>query len=201
MAYNKFTLKGVLQKFQLSMTEKKGLFADAPPVPPSQILQTLLSEYEVVATATNTEKARSELLISPILMDIRRHLNNQISLFSGIKFDVDKARGLNGYCDYIIAQSPSHQFVTAPIIAIAEAKNDNAQDGFGQCIAEMVGARIFNEQEGTPQKMIFGASTTGTVWRFLQLQGDAVTLDLSDYHLSDLDKIIGILVQAINAGK
>ncbi len=194
MAYNKFTLKGVLQKFQLSMMEKKDLFAVASPVAPSQILQTLLSEYTDVATSTNTEKARSELLISPILMDVRRHLDNQISLFSGIKFDVDKAQGLNGFCDFLISQSPGQQLVVAPVVAIAEAKNDNPLNGFGQCVAEMVGAQIFNEREGTPREVIYGVSTTGVAWRFLKLEGQQLTIDKSDVYITDLEKILGIIV-------
>ena len=198
MAYNKFTLKGVLQKFSLSMTEKKDLFAAAQPVAPSQILQTLLSEYTDVATSTNTEKARSELLISPILMDVRRHLDNRISLFSGIKFDVDKAQGLNGYCDFLISQSPGQQFVVAPVVAIAEAKNDNPLNGFGQCIAEMVAAQIFNEREGTPRKVIYGVATTGVAWRFLQLEGQRLTIDQPDIYITDLEKILGVLVYLVS---
>lgn len=193
MAYNRFTLKGALQKFKLSMAEKKDLFAAAPPVLPSQILQTLLSEYTDVATSINTEKARSELLISPILMDVRRHLDNQISLFSGIKFDVDKAQGLNGFCDFLISQSPGQQFVVAPVVVIAEAKNDNPLNGFGQCVAEMVAAQIFNEREGTPRAVIYGVATTGVAWRFLKLEGQQLTIDRSDYYITDLEKILGIL--------
>lgn len=198
MAYNKFTLKDALQKFKLSISEKKDLFAAAPTVAPSQILQTLLSDYLDVATATNSEKARSELLISPILMDVRRHLDNQISLFSGIKFDVDKAQGLNGFCDFLISQSPGQQLVVAPVVAIAEAKNDNPLNGFGQCVAEMVAAQIFNEQEGTPRKVIYGVSTTGVAWRFLQLEGQQLTIDKSDIYIPELEKILGILVYIVS---
>ncbi len=201
MAYNKFTLKGVLRQFNLSIQEKENLFAAAPPVPPSPILQTLMSEYQTLAISINTEKARSELLISPVLMDVRRQLDHRISVFSGIKFEVDKSQGLTGYCDYILSSSPGQQFLTAPVIAIAEAKNDNPHNGFGQCIAEMVGAQLFNEQDGTPKEIIYGVSTTGMAWRFLQLQGDVVTLDLTEYSLSDIEVVLGILIHLMGKGK
>jgi hypothetical protein len=201
MAYNKFTLKSALQRFNLSIQEIEGLFAAAPPVSPSPLLQELMSEYQTLATSINTEKARSELLISPVLMDVRRQLDHRISVFSGINFEVDKSQGLTGYCDYILSSSPVQQFLTAPVIAIAEAKNDNPHNGFGQCIAVMVGAQLFNEQDGTPQEMIYGVSTTGMAWRFLQLQGKIVTLDLTEYSLSDIELVLGILIHLIGKGK
>jgi hypothetical protein len=60
----------------------------------------------------NSEKARSELIIAPILVDLRRQLNEQISLFSGVDFTVDETKGLNGTCDFIITQSPEILIVT-----------------------------------------------------------------------------------------
>lgn len=194
MAYNKFTFKQALKEFNLSFEEVQGLFADAPEAQPTKYLQELLPEYEALATAINTEKAKSELLIAPILLDVRRQLNNRISLFSGVEFDVDKERGLNGYCDFIIAQSPIQQFVSAPVVAIAEAKNDNPQNGFGECVAEMVAAQIFNEREGTARTVIYGVSTTGVAWRFLKLEGKRLLIDRSDYYIAEIEKILGILI-------
>ncbi len=193
MAYNKFTFKKALKEFNLSLREVQGLFADVPEVQPTKFLQEMLPDYQELATASATEKAKSELLIAPILVEVRRQLGNSISLFSGIEFDVDKARGLTGFCDFIISQSPIQQFVSAPIVAIAEAKNDNPLNGFGQCVAEMVAAQIFNEREGNSVRVIYGVSTTGTAWRFLKLEGSQVILDKSDYYISELEKILGIL--------
>ncbi len=198
MAYNKFTFKKALKEFNLSLREVPGLFADAPEVQPTKYLQQVLPEYETLASSINTEKAKSELLIAPILVDVRRQLNNSISLFSGIEFDVDKDRGLNGFCDFMITQSPIQQFVSAPIMAIAEAKNDNPLNGFGQCVAEMVAAQIFNEREGTPREVIYGVATTGVAWRFMKLEGQQLTIDQKDYYLTELKKILGILIYIVS---
>ncbi len=89
MVYNKFTFKQVLKDFNLTLSETRGLFADIPEVQPTKYLQDVLPDYEALATAVNTEKAKSEFLIAPILLDVRRQLNNRISLFSGVEFDVD----------------------------------------------------------------------------------------------------------------
>lgn len=194
MAYNNFTLKEVLKQFKLALHEEAGLFDAVPGIKPSNFLQDVLSEHEALAVAINTEKGRSELLIMPVLVEVRRQLHNHISLFSGIKLDVAPEEGLTGFCDYLIAQSPIQQFLTTPIIAIAEAKNDNPQNGLGQCIAEMIAARRFNEREGNTVPVIYGVSTTGTAWRFLKLEGVKVVLDQSDYYITEVDKILGILV-------
>lgn len=198
MAYRKFTLKKVVKEFNLSLREERGLFADAPELQSTKLLQEILPEYKALALASNTDKARSELLISPIIMDVRRQLKNSISVFSGIKFDVDKDRGLTGSCDFIISQSPFQQFVCRPVLAIAEAKKGNPLNGFGQCVAEMVAAQIFNEREGNSVNVIYGVSTTGTAWRFLKLEGNQVILDKSDYYISELEKIIGILTYIVS---
>ncbi|HEX4948490.1 MAG TPA: hypothetical protein VFZ34_17585 [Blastocatellia bacterium] len=198
MAYDKFTFKMALKEFNLSLREVQGLFADAPEIQPTKYWQEMLPEYKALALSINTGKAKSELLIAPILVDVRRHLNNSISLFSGIEFDVDKDRGLNGFCDFMITQSPIQQFVSAPILAIAEAKNDNPPNGFGQCVTEMVAARIFNEREGTPRETIYCVSTTGTAWRFLKLEGNRVILDNRNYYISELEKILGILIYIVS---
>ncbi len=197
MAYNKFTFKQVLKEFSLSLTETRGLFDEVPEAQPTKYLQDVMPDYEALATAINTEKARSELLIAPILLDVRRQLNNRISLFSGVEFDVDKDRGLNGFCDFLISQSPIQQFISVPIVAIAEAKNDNPQNGFGQCVAEMVAAQIFNEREGAAQDVIYGVATTGIAWRFMKLEGSHLTLDQSDYYIAELEKILGILLHLV----
>ncbi|WP_338043173.1 hypothetical protein [Okeania hirsuta] len=84
------------------------------------------------------------MIISPIIVELRKYFNRQISLFSGTEFNVDKSKGLTGRCDFIISYSPKQLEVTAPVVKIVEAKNDNIKSGLAQCIAEMVAAQLFN---------------------------------------------------------
>lgn len=148
--------------------------------------------------AINTAKARSELLITPVLLDIWRQAQSQISLFSGVEFAVDEARGLTGYCDYILSRSKEQLTVNAPVVMIVEAKNENIKGGLAQCIAEMVAAQIFNEREDNAIECIYGVVTTGEIWKFLQLTGAVTCIDLSDYYLvRDVSTILGILWQGV----
>ncbi|MFM6309597.1 MAG: hypothetical protein ACKPGB_15240, partial [Dolichospermum sp.] len=95
MAYSDFKLSEIIQKFELTLNEVSGLFADIPEEEPSNLLTTILKENVDLAVSINTEKARSEMIISPILLEVRRKLNNEISLFSGVDFNVDNQQGLN----------------------------------------------------------------------------------------------------------
>jgi hypothetical protein len=197
MAYNNFSLSKVKSDFNLTLDETQNLFMDVEGVTPTDFLQQALREYVPLATAINTEKARSELIIAQVLTEVRRQTNHQISLFSGTEFNVDEGKGLVGFCDFIITNSTEQMFISAPVISITEAKNESIKGGLGQCIAAMLAAQIFNEQAGNQIERIYGAVTSGTVWKFMTLQEKTVYIDSAEYYISQVDKILGILLQAV----
>ncbi len=198
MSYSDFKLTQLIKDFGLTLHETTNRFANIAIVEPSPLLTNMLQENLELAIAINTEKARSELIIAPVLLEIRRHFHYQISLFSGTDFTVDSDRGLNGICDFILSKAPEQLFIRAPVIAIVEAKNENLKSGLAQCIAEMIAAQIFNQQENPDITTIYGVITTGTIWRFLQLTQTTLDIDLSEYYLkTDLPQILGILTHAL----
>ena len=197
MPYSKFTLDELKQKFNIILTGNKGKFNNLPEVAPSQFILEALEEYLPLAVAIGSEKARSELIVAPILVAMKKHLNKQISLFSGIEFNVDIELGLNGFCDFIISNSTQQFFIESPVIALVEAKNNNLKSGLAQCMAEMVAAQIFNQRQDNEVSKIYGVITTGTVWQFLELEGEAVVLDLQEYSVENLPKILGILTSFV----
>jgi hypothetical protein len=89
--------------------------------------------------------------------------------------------------------------ISAPVVAIVEAKNEDIKSGLGQCIAEMIAAQLFNEQEDNDIKTIYGIVTSGEIWKFLQISEQTVVIDLTDYYITNIDKILGILLQLIPA--
>lgn len=194
MAYNNFTLSKVKKDFSLTVNETRNLFAHVEPVTLSDFLKQALSEYVPLATAINTEKARSEWIIAPVMAEVRRQALNQISLFSGSAFDVDQERGLSGYCDFILSASREQFEITAPVMTIVEAKKEDLIGGLGQCIAAMVAAQIFNEKAGNQIKTIYGGVTSGTNWRFLTIQENTVSIDMIEYYIDRVENILGILL-------
>lgn len=194
MSYENFTIESIQKDFSVMIQMEVNLFAEIPPFAPSERLVSLLEELTPLASAIGTEKARSEFIIAPILAEVKKRAKNQVSLFSGTRFDVDKERGLNGFCDFMFSLSPSQLTLAAPVIAIVEAKNDNINSGFGQCMAEMLAAQIYNQQRDKPLKTIYGCVTTGSIWRFLQLVDNTIYVDNSEYYLDQLAKILGIFM-------
>ncbi len=195
MSYSDFSLKQIKEKLKLEIVENQDLFSAIIELPVSDLLSATLKYNIPLAMAVGTEKARSELIISNILLEVRKILNNQVSLFSGVIFDVDKERGLAGFCDFIISQSPEQFYLSAPIITVVEAKNENIVGGLGQCVAEMYASSLFNEKEGLQLPAVFGAVTTGNAWKFLKLEQNTVYIDIKDYYIDNVSKIVGILVE------
>lgn len=198
MSYSEFSLAKAKKEFGLITLEKRDIFANAPELSASNLLVESLNYNLTIALGSNSEKARSELIIAPILVDLRRQLQEKINLFSGIDFTVDDTKGLNDTCDFIITKSSEILILTAPVITVVEAKKENINAGLGQCAAEMVAAQIFNERAATEIKTIYGAVTTGSIWQFLKLEGQTLSIDLSEYYLKDVNKILGILASGIS---
>jgi len=198
MSYSDFDLKKVKRELGVTLREKQNVFSDIKSINISPTLDTILKENIPLARAINTEKARSELIIANILVEVRKILEHKVSLFSGIEFNVDKEKGLNGFCDFIISSSPEQLLLISPVIAVVEAKNENIIGGLGQCIAEMVAASIFNKAEGNDITRLYGVVTTGTAWKFIKMEGLDVLIDLDEYLIENPDKIIGILLEMLS---
>ena len=198
MAYSSFTLSKVSRAFHLETVRRLGLFADIAPLEPSEPLTVTLERQLPFALAMGTEKAKSELIIAPVLVELCLHFESRVSLFSGIDFNVDATNGLTGVCDFLVSLSPETFDLEAPVIALVEAKNADVKLGVGQCAAEMVAAQRFNAEAGNDLRCIYGATTSGTEWLFLKLEGQTLSVDLGTYHISQCDKILGILTSMVS---
>jgi hypothetical protein len=199
MPYSQFnTLAKSLKAFTLSLQEQRFL-PPVPPIAPSAVLQGFLDET-LPAAASGSEKVRSEGIIYPALIEVRKLLDRQVSVFSGEDFTVDELQGLNGMVDFLVSRSPIVSTIQAPVAVIVEAKKGDITTGLGQCVAEMVAAQLFNQQNQQSISTIYGSVSNGTLWRFLKLEEQTVTLDLTDYPLPPVDQILGFLVWMVQEG-
>ncbi|NEQ96426.1 MAG: hypothetical protein F6K30_06835 [Cyanothece sp. SIO2G6] len=194
MAYSQFkTLASVKEAFGIVTHEGVRFLPEVGPISPSTMLQSFLEASLPVAIATGSEKARSELIISPVLLEVRQILRQQISLFSGEEFTVDESVGLNGVCDFLLSRSTELIEIEAPVFILVEAKKADLKSGLGQCAAEMVAAQRFNQQKDRAISTIYGCVSNGTQWRFMQLQDRCLTIDLNDYPLPPVGQILAFL--------
>ncbi|HEX5270684.1 MAG TPA: hypothetical protein VFW33_09370 [Gemmataceae bacterium] len=200
MAFRDFGFPEVQAALGLNLKESD-LFRGVPALELAAAFSERMRGDVALALAINTEKARSEFIIAPVLSELRRMLGGSFGLFSGVEFDVDSSRGLNGYCDFILTRSPLQSVLTAPVVAITEAKNDNLRTGLGQCIAEMVAAQEFNAKAGAAMAAVFGVVTTGSAWKFLRLSGANLTLDVEEYFIAELSRIMGMLAHILKTAE
>jgi hypothetical protein len=188
-SYSHFKIEDI-RELGIEVSRQK-LFATVKNLYPSEwLLQTLAINQQIPA---ESEKAKSELLISPILNELFIKNPKQFTYFSGYQFNVDQKLGLKGFCDFIISRKYNAAFIESPLVAIVEAKqNQDLVDAAPQCIAEMYAATIFNQRENNNVSTIFGIVTNGYEWLFLTLENLQVILDTERYGLKNLPELLGV---------
>ena len=197
MAFSDFAYPAVLRTFGLTLQHAPDLFAGVPEVSATPSLRETLAVNVRLATTLDTESARAMWMVSPVLSEFWWSYRGRIGVYTGLEFNADPEARLNGYCDFIIGTAPQQRQIVAPVLVIFEAKRDNIMDSLGQCVAGMVGAERFNRREGNPIETVYGVGTTGSVWRFLRLNGNVVSLDLVEYTIQQVDRLLGILTYII----
>ena len=200
MSYSDFTSFDKLIPLGISQIITVEKLVDFEPIAPSAFLTEALKRFAPLAIAINTEKARSEYLIAPILSEIVT-FNLHVSLFSGKNFTADPSLGLNGFVDFLLTANPDKLVIKAPILTVIEAKNENINEGLAQCIATMYAAFLVNRRDPKiGDKTVYGSVTTGQVWRFLALTPALeVAIDLKDRYLTPIDELLGLLKALLTA--
>jgi hypothetical protein len=196
MAYKKYTSKKITENLGLQR-QPIHLFDKAliPIMQPS--LRLNLALELATQMSITTEKAVCEYIVSPILSEIKI-LNKHIDLFSGEQLNVDTSRNLNGEIDFLFTKVPHFLAIEAPILCITEAKIGFIDKAIPQAAAQMYAARLFNEQEGKPIRIIYGAVTDGKTWRFLKLEEQILYTDLTILYLDNVPLLLGTLQWVID---
>ncbi|MGL6096393.1 MAG: hypothetical protein ACRC7O_11430 [Fimbriiglobus sp.] len=188
MAYGDFTMRSAAAAFGL--TERIApLFQDLEPVPVPGWLTEFLAHTQRQPRVS--EKARGELIVMPVLA-AAAELAGVAAVYSGVRMDVDANLGLVGECDFLVARTPPLRELRPPVVTVVEAKKADIDLGLGQCVAQIVGAKLWNERDGKPLDTIYGCVTSGDVWQFLRLSGTELTTDTGPYYLTDLGRILGV---------
>ncbi len=195
LSYNMMTITYVIDTFRLTF-KREHLLAKVAEVPPSEWLVALLKRsMELMLTS---EKARSEFIVAPILLNLR-DLDPAINIYSGVTFDVAPEQGLKGVCDFILSKTDPFPVVRAPVLMMVEAKKNDMDEALGQCAAEMVAARIFNQRQGNPTETIYGCITTGELWQFLKLEGNLLILGEERIYIENVDRILGAMKMILDS--
>jgi hypothetical protein len=176
MAYNRFKkLEQLYTNLGINEFMANWLPTLAPYPKITPILEIALQEAS--QESLNTEKAKSESIIVPILKELKRNNPNSFAYFSGFEFNVDKHLKLTGYCDFMLSTETHKNEVSAPIFCLIEAKDGEIDKGYAQCGAEMYAAQLYNERKGKPKKAIYGCVTNAFSWCFMKLENKNLYID------------------------
>lgn len=188
MPYSDFTLLRLEEEFGLRYATTHLFPKPHREVPPSSFLQKEMERAEMYPLSS--EKAKSELMITPILKEVLERNNYIFSLFSGYSLDVQGS--LSGICDYILSAKYDRFHVRAPIVCLVEAKNRTIEEGYGQCAAEMYAAQLFNQQKKQNITTVFGCVSTGYEWNFLKLEQSSLLIDIDRFtYYQNLPQLLG----------
>ncbi len=178
----------VQKQFQIKYQEKVFVGVQNIPPPPSFIQEFEFTQENI--DIFTSEGSRSEAVIFPILREAYKPYYQQFTIW--IQKSLVYNDKLSGTPDYIIARkSPLGKTVLeTPLVLIGEAKKNDFEQGWGQCLAELVAAQKMNENTYLP---VFGIVTDGKLWEFGKLEGDVFTKDPKGYTVDDLGKLFGVL--------
>jgi len=192
MVYKKYNKKKI--KDILNLRVRKINLFEGVTVPKIQMSQRLILNMEAAQFLNlTTEKAVCEHLVSPVLTEICLSNEDVVDFYSGEQRNVDSSRDLNGEIDFLFSKASESLGFEAPILCITEAKIGLIDKGIPQAAAQMYGVRLFNEKEGKPLKIVYGAVTDGKTWRFLKLEDDILYTDIIIYYLDNLPLLLGTL--------
>jgi hypothetical protein len=133
--------------------------------------------------AFSSEAARCELVIFPILREVYKNYYSKTALWVQKPFAFDAK--LNGTADYLLSQKSElgKTILGLPLLILVEAKRNDFEQGWGQCLAEMVAADHLNQH----QRAVYGIVTDGKLWEFGRLQNQVFTKNIASYTITNLE--------------
>jgi hypothetical protein len=133
-----------------------------------------------------SEFGAGEIILFPLLREVWKTYADNLSLFSHESLEYDN--DLTGTPDYFVCR-PSEYGPTipeVPYLLVIEAKLDDFERAWGQCLAGMLAAQRLN---GTPEQPVYGIATNSKTWEFGVLLGHEFTCDPNPIALHTLDQL------------
>jgi hypothetical protein len=189
MAFSDYkTLSQVQKEFRVKYQEAH--FIQGQEVePPALFREEFAFSLEHIDVYTS-EAARTEAVIFPILREVYKHYYDIYSLW--IQKPIVLNERLSGTPDYVIGTKSAlgKTVLETPLVIIVEAKKNDFEQGWAQCLAELVAAQGINAPEEGP---VYGIVTDGRLWEFGKLAGDTFTKHSEAYTVDQLARLFGVL--------
>jgi hypothetical protein len=185
MAFSNYkNISAVIKKFQIKYVQANFMLEVEFPVKESfrEELDLLFTDGVI----DNSEDAICENLIYPVLKEVWKNYRSKLTLWSHetLSYDDD----LSGVPDYTITRrNPLGTIVfEQPYFLTVEAKQDKFEEGWSQCLAEMIAVQRINDNF---EEDVFGIVSNGKIWQFGKLKLNVFTRNKNLYIIQDLDKL------------
>jgi hypothetical protein len=189
MTFSNFQTVGqVISKYPLKM-EQGSFLPEVTAELPSLVLENIRFALEERSREDN-EAFLAETLIVPLLLQAWKE-HRKLKLWSHRTISYDNE--LVGEPDYLIAAKPegiTDRFLVTPMLAIVEAKKEDFDKGWGQCLIGMLTCQKINADDDLP---IYGIVSNGLAWEFGKLEGKVLTQHPAPYAISDPEKVLGLI--------
>ncbi len=188
MAFGTFkTLEEVVRKYQVSVRQEAFVVPLARPV--DERFRERLEFLQANAPVSASEEAICEFLIAPVLQEVWLPYSKSLMIWSHVAFTADDT--LTGFPDYFFAKrSPLGAVREKPYVLFVEAKKDDFDGGWAQCLAAMLAAQKLNDQ---PDRPIHGGVSNGRIWYLGRLIGGTLVQDPRPFVLTDLPALFAAL--------
>lgn len=189
MAFSDFkTISEVQEKYKIKYKEDD--FIVSQELSPSD---NFLNDFEFNRENIDiftSEASRSEIIISPLLREVYKNHYQKYSFWIQKSISYDDI--LSGTPDYIFSRRSElgKTVLETPIVVIAEAKKNDFQQGWGQCLAELLAVQKMN---GNSQRGVYGIVTDGNLWQFGRLVGDIFTRNIKNFTIDNVLEVYGAL--------
>ncbi|MEG3858212.1 hypothetical protein [Microcoleus sp. herbarium12] len=182
------TVSSVLKEFQITYTESNFIVETEFQV--SDYFREDLEFTMREGVVDNSEFAICENLIYPVLKEVWKRYYSGFILWSHQSLTYDPY--LSGFPEYILAKRSSLGKVVfeQPYFLLVEAKQDNFENGWAQCLAEMIAAQRLNEN---PEQDVFGIVSNGDRWQLGKLKSNVFTRNQTFYTIQELDKLFAAI--------
>ncbi len=189
MAFSEYkSISQVQKEFGIKYREEDFIVAE-PVQPPEAFLKELKFNLENIDVFTS-EASRTELIISPVLREVYKNYHDKYSFWiqKPIFYD-DK---LCGVPDYVIGTKSvlGKTVLESPLVIVVEAKKNDFELGWAQCLAEMVAAQKINGDAGF---LVQGIVTDGELWKFGKLVGDTFIRNIKGYTVTGISDLFAAL--------
>ncbi|MGH8597141.1 MAG: hypothetical protein ACREXT_10835, partial [Gammaproteobacteria bacterium] len=77
-----------------------------------------------------------------------------------------------------------------PLVMMTEAKKNDFEQGWGQCLAELVAARKLNDDADLP---VYGVVTDGKFWEFGKLTNGTMIKNTAVGTVNEIAELLGML--------